>query len=126
MWRNMVTSLLEHERIQTTEAKAKELRRQTERTITIAKRLGDLLEKPKDKRSREENDRYHHAMVEAAKMVRTRDILHKLFEDIAPRFKERPGGYTRIMKVGQRVGDAAPMALIELVDRTQAEASDDD
>jgi len=125
MWRNMVTSLLEHERIQTTEAKAKELRRQTERTITIAKRLGELLEKPKDKRSQAENDRYHHAMAEAAKMIRTREILHKLFEDIAPRFKERPGGYTRIMKVGQRAGDAAPMALIELVDRPEASVSEE-
>ncbi len=119
MWRNMVTSLIEHERVQTTEAKAKELRRQTERTITIAKRLGDLLAKPKDERSREENDRYAHAMGEAAKMIRTREVLHKLFEDIAPRFSERAGGYTRIIKVGRRVGDAAPMAIIELVDRAE-------
>lgn len=123
MWRNMVTSLLEHERIQTTEAKAKELRRQTERTITIAKRLGDLLGKDKDKRSRDESMRYAHAMSEAAKMIRTREVLHKLFAEVAPRYAERPGGYTRIIKVGQRAGDAAPMAIVELVDRPVEESA---
>ena len=118
MYRNMVTSLIEHERITTTEAKAKELRRFAEKTITIARRLGDTLEKDKDSRTREERDRYAHAMREAGKMIRTREVLHKLFEDVAPRLKDRPGGYTRIIKLGERrVGDAAEMAIIELVCR---------
>jgi large subunit ribosomal protein L17 len=124
MWRNMVTSLLEHERIQTTEAKAKELRRQTERTITIAKRLGDVLGKAKEDRSRDEAVRYAHAMTEAAKMIRTREVLHKLFDEVAPRYVERPGGYTRIIKMGRRPGDAAPMAIVELVDRPEAASED--
>jgi len=111
----MVTNLLDHERIQTTEAKAKELRRFVERTITISMRLGDLLDKPKEDRTREEQMRYVHAMRQASRMVRDRDTLHKLFDDIAPRLKGRPGGYTRVLKLGQRVGDGAPMALIELV-----------
>jgi large subunit ribosomal protein L17 len=124
MWRNMVTSLLEHERVETTEAKAKELRRQAERTITIAKRLGDLLAKPEGDRTPRENDRYAHAMREAAKMIRTREVLQKLFSDIAPRAMARPGGYTRIVKVGRRLGDAAPLALVELVDRTPPVAAE--
>ena len=130
MYRTMVTNLLDHERIQTTEAKAKELRRYVERTITISLRLGDLLEKPKADRTREEQMRYVHAMRQASRLVRDRDTLHKLFEDIAPRLKGRPGGYTRVLKMGQREGDGAPMALIELVcfedgagDEAQAAAS---
>lgn len=116
MFRNMVTSLLEHERITTTVAKAKELRGHTERTISIGVRLGDLLDKPRDERTREERARYAHAMVQAGKTVQDREVLHKLFEDIAPRFRERPGGYTRVVRLGQRrVGDAAEMAIIELV-----------
>ena len=114
----MVTNLLEHERIQTTEAKAKELRGVVERTISISLRLGDLLEKPKADRSREEHMRVVHAMREASKMIRTREIVHKLFEEIAPALKGRPGGYTRVIKLGQREGDGASMALIELVSRT--------
>ena len=118
MFRTMVTNLLEHERIQTTEAKAKELRGVVERTISISLRLGDLLEKPKADRSREEHMRVVHAMREASKMIRTREIVHKLFEEIAPALKGRPGGYTRVIKLGQREGDGASMALIELVSRT--------
>lgn len=122
MFRNMVTSLLEHERITTTVAKAKELRGHTERTISIGVRLGDLLDKPKDERTRDEQARYAHAMAQAAKTVREREVLHKLFEDIAPRFRERSGGYTRVIKLGQRrVGDAAEMAIIELVDGPKPE-----
>ena len=90
MFRTMVTNLLEHERIQTTEAKAKELRGVVERTISISLRLGDLLEKPKADRSREEHMRVVHAMREASKMIRTREIVHKLFEEIAPALKGRP------------------------------------
>lgn len=117
MFRTMVTNLLEHERIRTTEAKAKELRGAVERTITISLRLGDLLDKPKDQRTREEQMRVVHAMREASKMIRTREMVHKLFEEIAPALRGRPGGYTRVIKLGQREGDGAPMAFIELVSR---------
>jgi len=92
--RNMVTSLFEHERIETTTAKAKELRPFAEKLITLGKR-GDL-----------------HARRLAGRQIADRDILGKLFDDIAPRFTERPGGYTRILKLGTRRGDAAEMALI--------------
>ena len=98
MLRNMVTSLLDHERIQTTDAKAKELRRVAERMITLGKR-GDL-----------------HARRQALSVIRSKDVTAKLFDELADRFRERPGGYTRVMKLGQRQGDAAPMSLIELLD----------
>ena len=96
--RNMVTSLLDHERIQTTDAKAKELRRFTERMITLGKR-GDL-----------------HARRQALRVIRSKEVTAKLFDELADRSRERPGGYTRVMKLGQRQGDAAPMSLIELLD----------
>ncbi|MCY3547521.1 MAG: 50S ribosomal protein L17 [Gemmatimonadetes bacterium] len=95
--RNMAMSLFQHERITTTTARAKELRPYVERLITLAKR-GDL-----------------HARRLAARRIADRDVLGKLFDDIAPRYAERPGGYTRILKLGNRKGDAAEMALIELV-----------
>ena len=94
----MATSLLRHERIETTTAKAKELRPFAERLITLGKR-GDL-----------------HARRLAGRSIADRQVLGKLFDDIGPRFAERPGGYTRILKLGNRRGDAAEMALIELVD----------
>lgn len=97
--RNLATSLFRHERVETTTAKAKELRPFAERLITLARR-GDL-----------------HARRLAARNVQDSEVLGKLFADIGPRFKERPGGYTRILKVGNRRGDAAEMALIELVDK---------
>lgn len=123
MYRNMVTSLLDHERIETTLAKAKELRGKTERNITIALRLGDILEKDKEKRSRAEQDKVVHAMRKVARTVQDREILSKLFDDIAPRLKGRPGGYTRIIKTRRRVGDAAEMAIIELVCRADDNAA---
>ena len=95
--RNMATSLFLHERIETTTAKAKELRPYAERLITLAKR-GDL-----------------HARRLAAAKIQDRDVVGKLFDEIGPRFAERPGGYTRILKLGARKGDAADMSLIELV-----------
>lgn len=95
--RNLATSLFLHERIETTTAKAKELRPYAERLITLARR-GDL-----------------HARRLAARKIGDRDALGKLFDDIGPRFTERPGGYTRILKLGNRKGDAADMSLIELV-----------
>ena len=96
--RNMATSLFRHERIETTTAKAKELRPFAERLITLGKR-GDL-----------------HARRLAGRLIADRQVLGKLFDDIGPRFTERAGGYTRILKLGNRRGDAAEMALIELVD----------
>ena len=96
--RNMATSLFRHERIETTTAKAKELRPFAERLITLGKR-GDL-----------------HARRLAGRLIADRQVLGKLFDDIGPRFMERAGGYTRILKLGNRRGDAAEMALIELVD----------
>jgi len=96
--RNMATSLFRHGRIETTTAKAKELRPFAERLVTLAKR-GDL-----------------HARRLAARKIQDRQVLGSLFDDIGPRFAERPGGYTRILKLGNRKGDAAEMSLIELVD----------
>ena len=97
MFRNMVTSLLEHERIYTTDAKAKELRRWAEWMITLGKR-GDL-----------------HARRQALQVVRDKSVVHKLFTDLAQRYQARNGGYTRRVKVGVRVGDGAPLSLIELM-----------
>lgn len=95
--RNMATSLFRHERITTTTARAKELRPYAERLVTLARR-GDL-----------------HARRLAARRIADREVLGKLFDDIGPRYSERPGGYTRILKLGTRKGDGADMALIELV-----------
>jgi large subunit ribosomal protein L17 len=97
MFRNMVTSLLEHERIYTTEAKAKELRRWADWMITLGKR-GDL-----------------HARRQALQIIRDKSVVHKLFTDLAQRYQARSGGYTRAVKVGFRVGDGAPLSLIELM-----------
>lgn len=97
MFRNMVTSLFKYERIRTTGAKAKELRRWADHIITLAKR-GDL-----------------HARRQALSIVRERDVVHKLFEEAAERFGGSAGGYTRIVKLGRRPGDAAPISLIELI-----------
>ncbi len=97
MFRNMVTSLLKHDRIRTTGAKAKELRRWADHIVTLAKR-GDL-----------------HARRQALAIVREKDVVHKLFENAAERFGEISGGYTRVVKLGRRPGDAAPVSLIELV-----------
>ncbi|MHC1696651.1 MAG: 50S ribosomal protein L17 [Geobacteraceae bacterium] len=98
MFRNMVTSFLTHERIVTTDAKAKELRPIAEKMITLGKK-GDL-----------------HAVRQAASYIRDKETVTKLFSAIAPRFKERAGGYTRIIKLGIRPGDAAPLSVIELVE----------
>ena len=115
MYRNMVTSLLEHERITTTEAKAKELRRFVERTITRAVRVQDIVAKEADARSAEEKVKLVHAIRMAARQVVGRDVLLKLFNELGPKLKSRPGGWTRIIKTAPRPGDAARMAIIELV-----------
>ena len=99
MFANMAVSLLKHEQIQTTLPKAKDLRRIVDRLITLGKR-GDL-----------------HARRQAMSVLRDRAITAKLFAELAERYRERPGGYTRVLKAGHRYGDMAPIAVIELVDR---------
>ncbi len=101
MMRNMVTSLIEHERIETTEAKAKELRQEAEKMITLAKK-GDL-----------------HARRQALAFIRDKDVVYKLFEEIKNRYLDRNGGYTKISKLRYRHGDAAPISVIELVGRKE-------
>ncbi len=107
MLRNMMNSLIEHEVIKTTVPKAKELRRVVEPMITLAKEATVA------------NRRL------AFDRLRDRDSVVKLFNELGPRFKTRPGGYTRILKMGYRVGDNAPMALVELVDRAPIEGIQD-
>ncbi len=102
MFRNMVTSLFEHERIVTTKQKAKEIRPIAEKMITLAKR-GDL-----------------HARRQALSYIRRKDIVEKLFTEIQEQFADRKGGYTRILQTGVRKGDAASMAIIELVGYEEA------
>jgi large subunit ribosomal protein L17 len=118
----MVAALLTYERIRTTTVKAKEIRRLSERAITLARRLGPILTKKPEKRTDEEKARVVHAMRLALRVVRDRDAVLKLFEEIAPRFLARHGGYTRIMKIGQRPGDAAPMSILELLPDENAAA----
>jgi large subunit ribosomal protein L17 len=115
LFSNMVAALLTYERIRTTVVKAKEIRRLTERVITVARRLGPILTKNPDKRTDEERARVVHAMRMALRTVRDRDAVLKLFEEIAPRFLARHGGYTRLMQTDQRPGDAAPMGFLELI-----------
>jgi len=115
LFSNMVAALLTYERIRTTEVKAKEIRRLAERTITWARRLGAILTKKPEKRTAEEKARVVHAMRMALRVVRDRDAVLKLFDEIGPRFLARHGGYTRLIKIGQRPGDAAPIALLELI-----------
>lgn len=100
MYRNLVTSLFKHERIQTTAPKAKEARAVAERLITFAKK-GDL-----------------HSRRIAARKVNEPVVLQKLFAEIGPRYAERPGGYTRILRIGPRLGDNAELVILELVDGT--------
>lgn len=104
LFRNLVTSLLDHERIETTEAKAKEIRGFTERMITLGKE-GTL---PARRR--------------ALGFLRSKAVVSKLFSDVAGRFKDRPGGYTRIVKTRRRVGDGGEMVAIELVSRVETSA----
>jgi len=107
MFRNMAASLLRHETIKTTVPKAKELRRVVEPLITLAKVDGVA------------NRRL------AFSRLRDKEVVGKLFNDLGPRFKERPGGYLRILKTGPRTGDAAPMAIVQLVDGPVEDDSDE-
>jgi large subunit ribosomal protein L17 len=101
MLRNLVTSLLEHERVETTRAKAKELRQWAEQIISLAKR-GDL-----------------HARRQSLALVRSKSVVAKLFGELRERYLERPGGYTRIIPLGLRLGDGAPLSIIEMVGRPE-------
>jgi large subunit ribosomal protein L17 len=107
LFANMAAALIKHEQIVTTLPKAKDLRRVTERLITLAKR-GDL-----------------HARRLVASRLRDEKMAAKLFETIGPRYKDRNGGYTRVLKAGFRYGDSAPMAVIELVDRDESAKGQD-
>lgn len=120
LFANLIAALFEHERIRTTLPKARETRRLAERTITVARRLGDVL--TKENRSPEESARYVTAIRHVRSVVRNRDSVSKLFDEIGPRFLGRAGGYTRIVKLAQRPGDAAPMALLELMPDENAAA----
>ncbi|HEY4411768.1 MAG TPA: 50S ribosomal protein L17 [Gaiellaceae bacterium] len=104
LYANLACSLIEHGRIKTTEAKAKAVKPYAEKMITLGRR-GDL-----------------HARRQALAELRTQEIVHKLFADVAPRMADRPGGYTRIIKIGHRPGDAAEMVYLELVDFDPAAA----
>src|SRR3954463_9129964 len=125
LFSNLVSALFTYERIRTTDAKAKETRRIAERTITWARRVGDVLVKAPEKRTQEESARVVHAVRMARRVVRDRTAVVKLFDEIGPRFLARHGGYTRIVKIGQRPGDAAPMSLLELVPDENAPAVKD-
>ena len=105
MLRNMVTSLFDHEKITTTDARAKELRKVVDRMITLGKR-GDL-----------------HARRQVLSVIRDQQIVAKLFDQIGPRYKDRPGGYTRIIKIGSRLGDNAPQSIIALVEEEISSSS---
>ena len=115
LFSNLIAALFYNERIRTTDAKAKETRRLAERTITWARRVGDVLGKKPERRSLDESARVVHAVRMARRVVRDRGAVLKLFDELAPRFVGRPGGYTRIIKLPQRPGDAAPMSMLELL-----------
>ncbi len=106
MFSNMAASLMRHEVIRTTLPKAKELRRVAEPLITMAR-----------------TDSVHKRRLAFARL-RDRDMVTKLFNELGPRYKDRPGGYLRILKMGFRTGDKAPMALVELLDRPESDAGD--
>jgi large subunit ribosomal protein L17 len=98
-----VTALLDHERIETTDSKARQVRRIADRMITLGKRGG------------------LHAQRRALRVLRKKDVAAKVFGDLADRYRARPGGYTRVLKVRDRVGDAAPMSIVELVEGSAPE-----
>ncbi len=128
MFRALAANLVLHERIETTDAKAKELRRIAERLISQARRLGDVAYTPWDKLNAADRSRRQAAKRQVGKFLRRFgvshqedasskvDLVEKVFSDLAKRYAERNGGYTRIIKLGRRRGDNAPMSLIELVE----------
>ena len=114
LFNNLVTSLLTYGRIETTEAKAKELRRYADATISLGTSVSALLAKG-EKATAAERAKILHARRQARQTVKTPDALARLFSEIAPHFASRKGGFTRILKTRVRKGDAAPMAFVELV-----------
>lgn len=134
MLRALTANLVAHERIETTDAKAKELRRVAERLITRAIRLGETAYTPNDKLSVADRSRRHAAQQQVGTYLRRFqvtesggetqkvDLIEKVFVDLAKRFKGRPGGYTRIIKLGRRRGDNAPMSVIEFVEKGEPRA----
>jgi large subunit ribosomal protein L17 len=125
MLRNLTANLITHERIETTDAKAKELRRVAERLISKAKRLGKVAYTPQAELSAGDKAKRLHAERQVSAYVprfgvdsagEKVDIVEKVMTNLTKRFEERPGGYTRIVKLGPRRGDGAPLAMIELVD----------
>ena len=121
MFSNMLASLVIHERVETTDAKAKELKRLADRTISWGTSVGDLTAKGRDKLDESEKARVVHAMRMAGRWIKSSEALTKLFGEVAPRFRGRPGGFTRVLKTRTRIGDAAPMSFVELVDRPKPE-----
>jgi len=107
LWRGLITDLLRHDRISTTDAKARSVRGDAEHLISVAKRSMAAGGNPV------------HARRLAARVITDPDVTKRLFDEVAPRFSERPGGYTRIVKVGPRVGDGAEMVILELVERAE-------
>jgi large subunit ribosomal protein L17 len=134
MLRALAANLIAHERIETTDPKAKELRRVAERLITKAKHLGPVAFTPHDKLSLADRARRQAAQAQVGRFLRrfavihtgeesrTIDLIEKVFVDLAKRYQSRPGGYTRIIKVGRRRGDNAPMVIVELVEEGDGKA----
>ncbi len=110
LWRNLITDLLRYDRISTTDAKARSVRGDVEHLITIARRSAMAGGNPV------------HARRLAARVITDPEVTKRLFDEVAPRFLNRPGGYTRIVKVGPRVGDGAQMVILELVERAEKAA----
>ncbi len=125
MFRNMTCSLLNHEIIKTTLPKAKELRSMVEPLITLAKREA-ILRKQEGVSEMDLKMQVVALRRQAFNQIRNKTAVKKLFEEVGPRYIERPGGYTRVLKCGDRFGDAAPMAFIELIDRPQVEEADEE
>ncbi len=127
LFSNLVASLVLHGRIETTEPKAKELKRIADRTISWGTSVGELTAKGRDKMTAEEKAKVVHAMRMAGRVLKQREALRKLFHEVAPGLRGRNGGYTRLLKTRQRIGDAAPMSLVELVaaeTKTEAKAAE--
>ena len=114
MFSNMLASLVMHERIETTEPKAKELRSLADKTISWGKSVADVTAKPREKRTDADKQRIVHAIRQAKRVLRSDEAITKLFSDVGGRFVGRNGGYTRLLKTRTRRGDAAPMAFLEL------------
>ena len=122
MWSNMVCSLIVHERVKTTDAKAKELKRIAERAINWSASLGDLLTRDPEKLDADDKARVVHHKRMAQRVVKQPEALSKLFDEVGPRFIGRQGDFTRVLKLGNRHGDAAPVSLVELVEKGEKAA----